>query len=185
MSALFGTIPCTDPEQLRQACIDRDLPNDWYGRPNTFRLSLGREPGSGWILLTKSDLDDLDLNADHTLRFLDDQDTSIELRRITLLRAVCIAPGFEDDPALDEVFLALAHPLRRRALLLLRFRQGSLTAGEIARRFACSWPTVTRHLRTLESAGIVRVEPRGRERVYHLNHERLKGTAGGWLRWLE
>jgi hypothetical protein len=44
---------------------------------------------------------------------------------------------------------------------------------------------VTRHLRGLESAGLVRVEPRGRERVYHLNLERLKGTAGGWLRWLD
>lgn len=56
-----------------------------------------------------------------------------------------------------------------------------MTAGEIARRFSCSWPTTTRHLRVLESAGLVKVERRGRERVYRLDTGRLLGVTGKWL----
>jgi len=58
-----------------------------------------------------------------------------------------------------------------------------MTAGEIADRFHCSWPTTTRHLRVLEEAGLVSVEKRGRERVYHLAKGRLVEVAGGWLSW--
>jgi DNA-binding transcriptional ArsR family regulator len=57
----------------------------------------------------------------------------------------------------DEVFHALAHSSRRHVLLVLHFRGGRMTAGEIADRFACSWPTTTHHLRILEAAGLVRV----------------------------
>lgn len=60
-----------------------------------------------------------------------------------------------------------------------------MTAGEIADRFACSWPTTSRHLKVLGRAGLVRVEPRGRERVYQLDRERLLGVTGGWTRWFE
>jgi DNA-binding transcriptional ArsR family regulator len=58
-----------------------------------------------------------------------------------------------------------------------------MTAGDIADRFHCSWPTTTRHLRVLESAGLVTVEKRGRERIYKLQTERLLAVAGGWLEW--
>ena len=57
-----------------------------------------------------------------------------------------------------------------------------MTAGEIADRFACSWPTTTRHLRVLEAAGLVCVEKRGRERIYRLDRARLAGVTGGWLK---
>lgn len=58
-----------------------------------------------------------------------------------------------------------------------------MTAGAIADRFHCSWPTTSRHLRVLESAGLVRVEKRGRERIYRLDAERLLRVAGDWLEW--
>jgi DNA-binding transcriptional ArsR family regulator len=83
------------------------------------------------------------------------------------------------------VFAALAHEQRRHILLTLKFRGGEMTAGDIADRFACSWPTTTRHLRVLESAGLVSVEKRGRERIYKLETARLRGIAGGWLAWFE
>ena len=67
---------------------------------------------------------------------------------------------------IDAVFSALAHGSRRHILLVLHHRGGSMTAGAIADRFACSWPTTTRHLRVLESAGLVHVDKRGRERIY-------------------
>lgn len=58
-----------------------------------------------------------------------------------------------------------------------------MTAGEIARRFECSWPTTTRHLRQLESAGLVAVEKAGRERRYRLDADRLHKVAGDWIAW--
>ena len=58
-----------------------------------------------------------------------------------------------------------------------------MTAGAIADRFACSWPTTTRHLQVLEKAAIVKVEKRGRERVYRLDAARLLLIAGEWLSW--
>jgi DNA-binding transcriptional ArsR family regulator len=82
---------------------------------------------------------------------------------------------------LEAVFNALAHPSRRHVLLVLHYRGGSMTAGEIANRFACSWPTTTRHLRTLEAAGLVRVERRGRERIYRVDRARLRDVVGTWL----
>jgi DNA-binding transcriptional ArsR family regulator len=82
----------------------------------------------------------------------------------------------------EQVFSALAHASRRHILLVLRFRGGQMTAGEIARRFGCSWPTTTRHLRILEAAGLVRVEKQGRERMYRLAADRLHGVTAGWLK---
>lgn len=58
-----------------------------------------------------------------------------------------------------------------------------MSAGAIADRFHCSWPTTSRHLKVLESAGLVRVEKRGRERMYRLDTERLLRVAGDWLDW--
>jgi len=82
---------------------------------------------------------------------------------------------------LEAVFTALAHASRRHILIVLNARGGSMTAGEIAERFACSWPTTTRHLRQLEDAGLVTVHADGRQRRYELNRERLQSVAGSWL----
>ena len=85
--------------------------------------------------------------------------------------------------ATERVFSALAHASRRHILLTLHFRGGELSAGEIADRFGCSWPTTTRHLNVLREAGLVAVEKRGRERFYVLERERLEGVVGEWMQW--
>ena len=90
--------------------------------------------------------------------------------------------GIADLEAFEAVFGALAHQSRRTILTVLHARGGEMTSGEIASRFDCSWPTVTRHLRVLEAAGLVQVALRGRERVYRLDTVRLHEVAGGWLR---
>jgi len=84
---------------------------------------------------------------------------------------------------LDAVFSALSHPSRRQILLVLLFRGEQMTAGQIAERFSCAWPTTTRHLKVLEAAGLIRVEKHGRERVYHLDKERMNSVIGGWSEW--
>ena len=89
--------------------------------------------------------------------------------------------GIAELDEIERVMNALAHPSRRQILLVLHARGDRVTAGEIARRFGCSWPTTTRHLRVLQEAGLVRVEKKGRERFYELDRRRLLRVAGGWL----
>lgn len=79
------------------------------------------------------------------------------------------------------MFGALSHASRRQILLALHHHGGEMTAGEIAARFECSWPTTTRHLRRLEDAGLVTVEKEGRERIYRLARDTLRRVVGGWL----
>jgi DNA-binding transcriptional ArsR family regulator len=93
--------------------------------------------------------------------------------------------GERDLEDLEVVFKALAHASRRHILGVLNARGGSMTAGEIARRFSCSWPTTSRHLRTLEGAGLVRVDKQGREWIYVLEPDRIRRVVGGWVRWFE
>jgi DNA-binding transcriptional ArsR family regulator len=85
--------------------------------------------------------------------------------------------------ATEQVFAALAHASRRHILLTLHFRGGEMSAGEIAERFGCSWPTTTRHLNVLLEAGLISVEKRGRERVYALKDQRLRKVVGDWMSW--
>ena len=79
------------------------------------------------------------------------------------------------------MFACLAHASRRQVLLSLHLHGGQMTAGEIASRFDCTWPTTSRHLKQLEEAGLVVVEVRGRERAYQLNRKLLERVVGGWL----
>jgi DNA-binding transcriptional ArsR family regulator len=82
----------------------------------------------------------------------------------------------------EAVFTALAHDARRRILVTLNFAGGSMTAGEIADVFEHAWPTTTRHLRVLESAGLLAHERRGRTRIYRIERRRL-ALARDWLAW--
>ena len=93
--------------------------------------------------------------------------------------------GLQELQDFERVFKALAHESRRHILIVLNARGGSMTAGEIAGRFQCTWPTTTRHLRVLENAGLVRVDQRGREWIYILESERIHKVVGGWLNWIK
>lgn len=80
------------------------------------------------------------------------------------------------------VFAALDSDVRRQILLILHFRGDQMTSGEIADRFACAWPTMSRHLRKLQSSGLVSVERSGREWIYKLSRKRLE-LVSEWLAW--
>jgi DNA-binding transcriptional ArsR family regulator len=54
----------------------------------------------------------------------------------------------------DEVAAAIADPVRRDILVMLREQR--LAAGKIADRFVISRPAVSRHLRVLRDSGLVR-----------------------------
>ena len=78
----------------------------------------------------------------------------------------------------EPTFQALADPTRRAVLDLLR--QGSCPAGEIARAFTISRPAISKHLRLLRRAHLVRERRQGRHRYYQLNPEPLK-AVDSWL----
>lgn len=83
--------------------------------------------------------------------------------------------------ALDAVCSAIAHPARRQILLTVHLR-GTMTAGDIAGRFAHAWPTTSRHLKVLEQAGLVTQRREGRQRIYEVDHQRL-ALLEEWLGW--
>jgi len=83
---------------------------------------------------------------------------------------------------LDTVLNALAHPARRHILLVVWFRGGQMTAGEIAGRFGCTWPTTSRHLRLLVTAGLLKVEKQGRTRIYRVDKDKFYPVQE-WLGW--
>jgi len=80
---------------------------------------------------------------------------------------------------LDDTLRALADPTRRAVVEMLAQRPASAT--EMAPRFDMALPSLTQHLRLLESAGVVRSRKEGRVRTYQLQTERLD-EVDGWLR---
>jgi len=85
---------------------------------------------------------------------------------------------------LEAVFAALAHSTRRQILLTIRFRGGTMSAGDIAGRFHCAWPTISRHMKVLEDSGALIHGKQGRSRLYRVNVEKLK-IIREWLDWFE
>ncbi|MDI1461500.1 metalloregulator ArsR/SmtB family transcription factor [Catellatospora sp. KI3] len=79
---------------------------------------------------------------------------------------------------MTDVFGALANPVRRQ--LLYALRTGPLAVNDLVARFALSRPAVSEHLQVLRQAGLVREEPRGRQRFYHLQPQPL-AEVGQWL----
>lgn len=80
------------------------------------------------------------------------------------------------DPA---VFAAVADPIRRGILDLLR--NGELSAGALAREFPVSRPAVSRHVRVLRDAGLVRLRRDRQTLHYSLNPAPLADID----RWLD
>ena len=81
-------------------------------------------------------------------------------------------------PQLDRVFAALADPTRRA--ILARLAGGEATVNELVAPFDLSQPTISKHLKVLEGAGLV---SRGRDaqfRPVRINAAPLAGAA----RWI-
>lgn len=68
---------------------------------------------------------------------------------------------------MNDVWSALSDATRREILTMLR--DGDMTAGEIADRFALSKPTVSHHLNILKQAGLITGEKRAQTITYRLN----------------
>jgi len=77
-----------------------------------------------------------------------------------------------------DVFAALANPIRRA--ILLKLRKGPRAVTDLARGFQVGRPAVSEHLQILRRARLIREEPRGRERYYHLDPRPLADVET-WL----
>ena len=80
---------------------------------------------------------------------------------------------------LDATFGALADPTRRA--ILARLAKRELTVGELAAPFEMSLPAVSKHLRVLERAGLLRQRKDGRIRRCRLEPKAMKNAA----EWIE
>lgn len=78
-----------------------------------------------------------------------------------------------------DVFHAVADPTRRA--ILDRLRGGGVAVAELAAGFDMTRPAVSKHLRVLRDADLVREERDGRQRVYRLNPEPLRDVS----QWIE
>ncbi|MEO8206297.1 MAG: metalloregulator ArsR/SmtB family transcription factor [Chthoniobacterales bacterium] len=79
---------------------------------------------------------------------------------------------------LDLVFSALCDPTRRRMLEMLA--RAEYTVTELAKPFKMSLPAVSKHIRVLEKAGLIRRRRDGR--IHHVRLEsRPMQQASAWM----
>ena len=79
---------------------------------------------------------------------------------------------------LGGVFAALSDPTRRAVVATLAL--GPTTVGDLARSSTMTLPSFMKHVRTLESCGLIRTAKAGRVRTCVLDPDRLR-VATGWL----
>jgi DNA-binding transcriptional ArsR family regulator len=82
-------------------------------------------------------------------------------------------------PALDLTFHALADGTRRLMIHALA-RGETRSAGELGRQFRSAQPTISKHLKVLERAGIVERKVEGRIHQFRLRRKALE-QAGRWI----
>ena len=82
------------------------------------------------------------------------------------------------NSTLDRTFAALSDPTRRA--MLERLARGEATVTELAAPFSISLPAISKHLRVLERAGLVRQQKDGRVRRCHLVAAPMR-QASDWV----
>jgi DNA-binding transcriptional ArsR family regulator len=79
---------------------------------------------------------------------------------------------------LDATFLALADPTRRA--ILERLAKGEASVNELAEPFAMSQPAISKHLKILERAGLIRAGKDGQRRPRRIDGRPL-ADASAWI----
>ena len=81
-------------------------------------------------------------------------------------------------PDLDKVFGALADPTRRA--IIIRLASGDATVKELAEPFAMAQPSISKHLKVLERAGLLSRGRAAQTRPCHLEAAPLQ-TVANWV----
>ncbi len=79
---------------------------------------------------------------------------------------------------LDQVFFALSDGTRRG--ILAQLTHGTSTIGELSRPYNISAPAISKHMRILENAGLIKREKSGRQHHCSLSTTNMK-TAEDWI----
>jgi DNA-binding transcriptional ArsR family regulator len=87
-----------------------------------------------------------------------------------------------EAPELTSVFHALGDATRRQ--MLRELARGEQSVGQLAQPFAISLAAASKHIKVLESAGLIRREVRGRTHLCRLDPRPL-ATAHEWLSFYE
>ncbi len=83
-----------------------------------------------------------------------------------------------DSQELDLIFGALADPIRRG--ILVNLSEGEQNVSQLTEAFDVSQPAISRHLKTLSSAGLIEKEKRGREQFVRVNPAGAE-QAAAWI----
>jgi len=82
---------------------------------------------------------------------------------------------------MNDIFDVLAEPLRRDILVHLRnAAPADMAVGDVVALVGSTQPTVSKHLKVLREAGLVRVREDGQHRFYRVNPEPL-AIVEGWV----
>lgn len=80
-----------------------------------------------------------------------------------------------DDDALNTTFAALANPTRRA--ILARLAEGSATVNELAAPFDMTLPAISKHIKVLERAGLVKRGHHAQTRPCAIEASRLREVS--------
>ena len=85
---------------------------------------------------------------------------------------------------ITKLFKAIADPTRREIFHALVLAASALSITQISNQFDISRQGVTKHIKTLEEAGLVYIDAQGRERFCNANTQPLK-EVNKWLKFYE
>ncbi len=85
---------------------------------------------------------------------------------------------------ITKLFKAIADPTRRDIFHALVIATSALSITQISNQFEISRQGVTKHIKTLEDAGLVQIDNKGRERFCNANAKPLK-EINKWMKFYE
>ena len=85
----------------------------------------------------------------------------------------------EGNHRLDRVFFALSHPTRRA--MVVRLARGEASVAELNEAFKLSQPTISKHLKVLEKAGVIEGSREAQRRPRRLRAVAMRDAA----EWME
>lgn len=85
---------------------------------------------------------------------------------------------------ITKLFKAIADPTRREIFHALVIAGSALSISQISNQFEISRQGVTKHIKTLEEAGLIHLDNKGRERFCYANAKPLK-ELNKWIKFYE
>jgi len=85
---------------------------------------------------------------------------------------------------ITKLFKAIADPTRREIFHALVIATSALSITQISNQFEITRQGITKHIKTLEEAGLVNIDNQGRERFCNANAKPLK-EVNKWIKFYE